>query len=70
MPEMSAAHGLLPCPVCRKFYVGGGNPDDFYTSSSARQAFKNHMKTVVNRVNTITGTVNIHFFSTQTWDIR
>ncbi len=43
---------------CRKFYVGGGNPDDFYTSASARQAFKNHMKTVVSRKNTITGVVS------------
>lgn len=43
---------------CRKFYVGGGNPDDFYTSASARQAFKNHMKTVVSRKNTITGIVS------------
>ncbi|CAL8466100.1 g5636 [Coccomyxa elongata] len=39
----------------KKFYVGGGNPDDFYTSASARQAFKNHMKTVTSRKNTITG---------------
>ena len=43
---------------CRKFYVGGGsNADDFYTLASARQAYKNHLKVVTSRKNTINGKV-------------
>ena len=43
---------------CRKFYVGGGsNADDFYTLASARQAYRNHLKVVTSRKNTINGKV-------------
>lgn len=36
---------------------GGSNADDFYTSASARQAYKNHLKVVTSRKNTINGKV-------------
>ena len=44
--------------LCREFYVGGGsNADDFYTLASARQAYKNHLKVVTSRKNTVNGKV-------------
>ncbi len=36
---------------------GGSNADDFYTLASARQAYKNHLKVVTSRKNTINGKV-------------
>ena len=36
---------------------GGTNVDDFYTLASARQAYKNHLKVVTSRKNTINGKV-------------
>ncbi|CAL5228479.1 g11621 [Coccomyxa viridis] len=42
----------------KKFYVGGGsNADDFYTLASARQAYKNHLKVVTSRKNTVNGKI-------------
>jgi len=36
---------------------GGSNVDDFFTSASARTAYKNHLKVVTSRKNTINGKV-------------
>ena len=36
---------------------GGSNADDFYTLASARQAYKNHLKVLTSRKNTINGKV-------------
>lgn len=36
---------------------GGSNADDFYTLASARQAYKNHLKVVTSRKNSINGKV-------------
>ena len=36
---------------------GGSNADDFYTLASARQAYKNHLKVVTSRKNSVNGKV-------------
>lgn len=45
-------------PLRRAFYTGSeASADNFFNSSSAKQAYKNHLKVVVNRRNTINGKV-------------
>ena len=59
MDSVSIQHGKVFLHLCRKFYVGGGsNVDDFFTSASARTAYKNHLKVVTSRKNTINGKVD------------
>jgi hypothetical protein len=49
-------------PARRAFYTGSdASSDQFFNSSSAKQAYKNHLKTVVNRRNTINGKVRALF---------
>ena len=48
--------------ACRKFYTqaaGGLDPDFFYNNTQCMQAYKNHLKKVVTRVNTINGKVRL-----------
>lgn len=40
----------------RKFYVGGGNSDDFYTSADAQKAYQAHLTAVTSHVNALTKT--------------
>lgn len=41
----------------RKFYAEGANVDTFFTATSARTAYKNHLKKVTSRKNSINGVV-------------
>ena len=56
VPFLSALEVLLL--RYRKFYANGANVDTFFTATSARTAYKNHIKTVVNRKNSINGVVS------------
>ena len=49
--------------ACRYFYVNtspsaGGVQDAFYTDATASTNYQNHVKTLVNHVNSITGVVS------------
>lgn len=47
------------CPLCRCSYTNWTTTalgcDDFYTDPNAIQLYKNHVKTMLTRVNTVTG---------------